>query len=323
MKSYESDASIIIISYNTKALTLECLAAVYRETEFASYEVVVVDNASTDGSSIAVAAEHAQVRLISSDTNLGFAGANNFAASTAKGRYILLLNPDTVVLNGAIDKLIYFADNNPKYGIYGGRTLFPDGSLNASSCFRKPTIWNSYCRALGISAFAKNSNLLSADVYGGWQRDTVREIDIVTGCFLLMRKSLWDKLGGFDTSYFMYGEDWDLCLRARKLGERSIHCPDAEIIHYGGASEPVRADRMVRLFQTRTQLYSTHWGPVSGRLLELSLWVWAWRCVLLDGVLGLMGRVQRRESAGTWWKVLRRHGEWSRFFRGYNQKENA
>lgn len=312
MKSQVS-VTTIVVSYNTKDLTLACLDSVYKNTKIIVPEVVVIDNASSDGSAEAIAAEFPQVRLIASYTNLGFAAGNNLAAREARGEYLLLLNPDTLVLDSAIDNLVQFVESNPKYGIYGGRTLFSDGTLNASSCFRKPTIWNSYCRALGISAMASNSSLLSADVYGGWQRDTVREIDIVTGCFLLMRRELWDRLGGFDPRYFMYGEDWDLCLRAQKLGERNVHCPDAEIIHYGGASEPVRADRMVRLFQTRTLLYASHWGFLRSRLLELSLWVWAFRCLAVDGLLGTMGKVSRKNTANSWWEVLKRHREWSSF----------
>lgn len=305
------DVSIIVVSFNTADLTLACLESVYRETSTSSTEVIVFDNASSDGSASAVEVEYPNAILSANASNLGFATANNVAASRANGRYILLLNPDTVVLREAIDKLVRFAERHPEYGIYGSRTVFPDGRLNPTSCWGKPTVWNSFCRATGLSALAKNSEFLCSDTYGGWQRDSVREVDLVSGCFLLIRRELWEELGGFDTSYFMYGEDWDLCLRARALGARCVLCPDAEIIHYGGASEPVRADKLVRLFETRVKLYRTHWGFIQSRLLIGMLWLWAFRSFAMDTLLGLRGNTTRKNSAKAWRDVLRRHKAWN------------
>ena len=299
---------LILVSYNTCQFSRACLESATGENVVAS--TIVVDNASTDGSAEAIAAQFPEIRLIASDVNLGFAAANNLAAREASGTYILLLNPDTVVLDGAIDRLVAFAEAHPDYGIYGGRTLFADGSLNPTSVWRKPTVWNTFCRSAGLSAVAKDSGLFSGDMYGGWARDTVREVDIVSGCFLLIRRSLWEELGGFDTSYFMYGEDWDLCLRARALGARCLFCPDAEIIHYGGASEPVRADKLVRLFQTKVKLFRQHWGPVSSRVLIAMLWLWAFRCYAMDAVLGFFGKEARKKSGQAWRDVLRRQREW-------------
>jgi len=309
--SVGTDASIVLVSFNTREMTLACAASVYEETRSDSAaKVILVDNASSDGSAEAIAEQFPEIRLIASESNLGFAAANNLAAREATGRFILLLNPDTVVLNQAIDRLVAFADANPDYGIYGGRTVFEDGSLNPTSVWRKPTVWNMFCRASGLSAMAKNSPLFSDDMYGGWERDSVREVDMVSGCFLLIRRALWEELGGFDTSYFMYGEDWDLCLRARALGARCLFCPDAEIIHYGGASEPVRSDKLVRLFQTKVKLYRTHWGFFSGWALILLLWLWIARCVVMDSLLGIAGRAARRKSAAAWRDVGRRYREW-------------
>ena len=309
--SKSCDVSVVVISYNTRKLTGECLRSVFAETRDVSFEVIVVDNASSDGSVAEITENCPQAKLVASSENIGFARANNLAMQGAHGRYVLLLNPDTVVLNGAIDKLVRFADSNPEYSIFGGRTLFPDGTLNPSCCWGKPTIWNTFCRAVGLSAAAPNSEFLNEDTYGGWQRDTVREVDLVSGCFLLMRRELWEHLAGFDASYFMYGEDWDLCLRAQAIGGRCLHCPDAEIVHYGGASEPVRADKLVRLFQTKVKLYRVHWGVVRSRILILMLWVWALRCIVMDSVLGYMGNATRARSGRAWREVLGRRREWT------------
>lgn len=305
-------ATIIIVSYNTRDTTLACLRSVYAETRRHSFEVIVLDNASADGSAEAVASEFPQVKLIASEENLGFALGNNKASAKARGTYILLLNPDTVVLDGALDGLLRFAEDNPQYGVFGGRTVFADGTLNPSSCWRKPTVWNSFCRSIGLSSLFKRSELFSGDTYGGWNRDSVRTVDFVSGCMMLTRRELWEELGGFDPSYFMYGEDWDLCLRAKRLGLESCICPDAEIVHYGGASESVHADKMVRLFSTRVKLYREHYGPVQGRILIAMLYVWALRGLLADGMLGLAGMVGRRRSSATWLEILRRRHEWVR-----------
>jgi GT2 family glycosyltransferase len=216
-----------------------------------------------------------------------------------------------VVLSGAIDKLVRFADENPQFGIYGGRTLYPDGSLNPTSCWGRMTIWNSFCRAIGLSSVLKNYEFFNGDSYGAWQRDTVREVEMVSGCFLLMRRSLWEELGGFDLSYFMYGEDADLCLRARALGARCVICPEAEIVHYGGASEPVRADKLVRLLNAKSRLCISYGGRVGGRLLIGTLWIWVLRRFVSDGLLGLLGNEERMKSASAWWEVAKRYAEWN------------
>jgi GT2 family glycosyltransferase len=220
-----------------------------------------------------------------------------------------LLNPDTVVLDGAIDKLLAFAKNNPQAGIWGGRTLFQDHSLNPLSCFRKMSLWNQFCRASGLAAIFKNTEFFNGEEFGGWQRDTVREVDIVSGCFLLIKRSLWLNLSGFDKKFFMYAEDADLCLRAQRFGVKPMITPDATIIHYGGASERVKSDKMVRLLKAKAELINTHWSswqkPV-GRLL-LQSWV-------LTRIIALTFRQLIRESDDlkSWKDVWSRRRDWVR-----------
>lgn len=269
--------SIIVISYNTREMTLACLRSVFAETVLHTFEMLVVDNESSDGSAEAIEAEFGdRVRMIHAGENLGFARANNLAANEANGKYLLLLNPDTVVLDGAIDKLFAFAQKHPEAGIWGGRTLFADGSLNPASCWQRQTLWSVFCRAVGLSSVFRGTTLFDPESYGSWQRDTVREVDIVTGCFFLIRHDLWERLGGFDPAFFMYGEEADLCLRARKLGARPMVTPQATIIHHGGASEKVRADKMVRLLTAKRMLIERHWSPwlvpVGRGLLGMSAW---------------------------------------------------
>lgn len=190
--------SIIIISYNTKEYTLECLRSVYEQTQGIAYEVLVVDNASADGSAEAIDQQYPAVTLIRSQENLGFARANNVAAEQARGEYLLLLNPDTVILDGALQKLHQFAVEHPSNLMYGGRTLYSDLSLNPTSCWRKPTLWSLFCYATGLVSIFRRNAFLDPESYGAWPRDSVRAVDIVTGCFLLIKKSFWDQLQGLD-----------------------------------------------------------------------------------------------------------------------------
>lgn len=265
------DVSIIVVSYNTRELTLDCLSSVIRETRRHRFEIAVVDNLSTDGSRAAIRNTFPDVHLIEPPKNLGFAKANNLAATQLSGRYLLLLNPDTVVLNGAIDRLVEFAETCSDSAIIGGRTVYPDGSLNRSSCWGRPSLWSAFCLGTGISVFGNYADCFDPETMRRWQRDSVKQVDIISGCFLLIKRDLWNLLGGFDPSFDMYGEDFDLCLRAREAGAVCLVYPDAEIIHYGSASEAVKADQLVRQMRARIQLMRKHWAPTTAALGELLL----------------------------------------------------
>ncbi len=208
------DVSILIVSYNTREMTLEAISSAVRETHDVSYEIIVVDNASTDGSADAIAAHPANPKLIRLQDNIGFGRGNNLAAEHSQGQYVLLLNPDTVVTDRAIDRLVAFARAQPRALIWGGRTIFADGSLNPASCWQRITLWNLVMRVTGLAALFPNSAVFNPEAYGSWPRDTVRDVDIVSGCFLMVPRAVWLALGGFDPTFFMYGEE-AICACAR------------------------------------------------------------------------------------------------------------
>ncbi|MFQ5655772.1 MAG: glycosyltransferase family 2 protein [Planctomycetota bacterium] len=300
----DPEASVLVISYNTRELTLACLESVFARAGRARLEVIVVDNSSADGSAGAIVEGFPQVRFIESAENIGFAGANNLAATNARGEFLLLLNPDTLVLPGAVEKILSFARSNPEAGIWGGRTYFEDGSLNPASCWRRITPWSMFCRGTGLTSLFRHSSFFNPEAYGGWPRDSVRRVDIVSGCFFLIRRELWQRLGGFDR------EEADLCLRARRLGCRPLVTPEACIIHYGGRSEASRAGKMVRLLKARRRLMARHWSPWSypfgcgmQRLWVLSRWV-AWK------ILELAGRKNASERSQAYAEVWQRRAEW-------------
>jgi GT2 family glycosyltransferase len=302
--------SIFVVSYNTRELTRECLRSILDSGLRAEYEIVLVDNASADGSADMVASEFPSVRLIRSPDNLGFAAGNNLARRHARGERLLLLNPDTRVLPGAIDRLLAFSQAHPEAGITGGRTLNDDGSLNPWSCRGRPTPWSLFCQASGLTTAFRFSPLFDPQSLGRWQRDSVREVDVVVGCFFMISRELWDALGGFDPVFFMYGEETDLCLRARAQGYRPMITPDAAIVHHGAASEPSEAHKLVRLLAAHVTLFRKHWSPLAQRfgLAMLSLWALS-RCA--GGALaGLCGSASGRARGRVWREVWRLRGQW-------------
>lgn len=304
------DLSILVISYNTRETTLACLRSVCAQTRSSTFELILVDNASVDGSVGAIAGEFPQATLIQNRENQGFARANNLAASAARGEFLLLLNPDTLVLDGAIDRILAFTKADRDSGIVGGRTLFADRSLNPASCWGAPTLWSAFCEASGVSAIFRSSPIFNREAMPDWGRDNMREVDIVSGCFMLVRTDVWRTLGGFDTRFHMYGEDADLCMRARKAGYRCLICPDATIIHLGGASEPVKADKMVRLFTAKAQLFAAHWRPTRAWLGVRTLDLWALTRLAAYSLAGIINCRYAKERA-TWRAIWSRRRLWS------------
>lgn len=304
-----TDLSIIVISYNTRKMTLACLKSIFQQTRDISFEVIVLDNNSQDNSAEEIAAAFPQVKLLALKENLGFAGGNNLAAREVSGEFLLLINPDTVVLDGAIQKLVRFAKANPAAGIWGGRTLFGDKTLNPASCWRKPSVWEIFCRSFMLASFFPNSFLFNTGSYGGWDRSTVRQVDVVSGCFFLLKRELWEKLNGFSSEFFMYGEEADLCLRAHRIGAKPMVTPEATIIHYGGASEKILADKMVKLLRAKRLIMKNYWSSWKYNLGKSIFLMYPLTRMAVSKTLGLFkGRFNK--NVDVWSELWRRRKEW-------------
>ena len=301
--------SIIVVNYNTREITLDCLRSVYQHPPKVPFELILLDNASVDGSVAAISSEFPQIRLIASQDNTGFAGGNNIASKSARGTRILLLNPDTLVFENSLNALWDFAERSPERGIWGGRTLFGDHTLNPSSCWAKISLWSLVCSASGLTMAFPESSLFNPEAYGGWRRDSEREVDIVTGCFLLIDTKLWNALNGFDPTFFMYAEEADLCLRARQMGARPAITANAEIVHLGGASETSAVDKVVKVMRGRVTLIRKHWSPTRVRLAIILYWLWAASRTAASQFLS-----GPRDAPGTakakWRGIWARRGEW-------------
>jgi N-acetylglucosaminyl-diphospho-decaprenol L-rhamnosyltransferase len=311
MSSEGQVVSVLIVSYNTAAMTVACIASVLAQSGAGLCQIIVVDNNSTDGSADAIASRFPNILLVRSLENLGFARANNLAARHATGDFLLLLNPDTVVLDDAIAKLVHFAQQKPQARIWGGRTVFADGTLNPYTCWRFMSLWSLATQATGLTSLFGNSDLFNREGYGGWKRDYVRDVELVVGCFLLIDRKLWAILGGFDPRFFMYAEEADLCFRSYAAGAKPAFTPDATIIHYGGASEPDASGKMIRLFRGKATFIHKHWSPATRRagLFLLGFHVWV-RLAAYEAVASVRHGDHILAARTKWRQVWQARREW-------------
>lgn len=229
------DVSIIIVNWNTCKITCECLQSVHEQTVKSKIEVIVIDNASTDDSVRMIKEKFPQVRLIENSANRGFAAANNQGIRVAKGRYLLFLNSDTLVLDGAIDKVVSFADGNPDAAVVGCCVLNADKTLQ-STCFMFPSVLNMLLSSTYLYKLFPKSKLFGRERMSWWDRTDVREVDVATGSFMLVRHEAIEQVGMMDEQFFMYAEETDWCYRFKQTGWKILFTPTAEIIHLGGAS---------------------------------------------------------------------------------------
>lgn len=222
------DVSIILVNYNTKELTLNCLNSIYEKTSGIDFEVVIVDNASVDGSCDAIKNQFPQVKLIENEKNLGFGKANNVGIKLSNAKYVLLLNTDTELINNAVKLLYDLMENDPSIGACGGNLFDKDknpvhsyGYLNTPKKF--------FCRMMGLRYLLK-------DQKNDANRDRVQEVEQIIGADLMLRKSALDKVGAFDERFFLYCEESELQFRISQGGYKIIYTPEPEIYHFEGAA---------------------------------------------------------------------------------------
>ncbi len=277
----EPEVAVVVVTYNSAEWISRCLDALPAALGDRRAHVVVVDNPATDDTADVVAARHPDVTLLRNARNVGFAAAVNVGAAASSAPWVLLLNPDTVPRPGSLARLLEFAENHPGHGLYGGRTLAEDGTLEPTSAWGAPSVWSTVCFATGLSSFFPRSRVFDPESLGRWQRDTVREVGIVTGCLLLADRGTWDRLRGMDERYFVYGEDADLSARARRIGLRPVITPDAEVVHAVGASSEEAGGNFALVFAGKVTYARTHFrGVAAGVVVWLLRAGVAWRATL-------------------------------------------
>jgi len=301
------DVAVIVVTYNSARQIEGCLKSAIGQRMGVSQQVIVLDNDSGDETVALVRDGFPGVQLIQPGRNLGFAAGCNLAARHAEAEFLLLLNPDTVVLDHAVDKVVAFARANPGHGLYGGRTLKIDGSLEPSSCWGLPSLWSLTMFATGLSMVARGNRILDPESLGRWKRDSVREVGVVTGCFLLVERTLWNRLEGFDERYFMYGEDADLALRCRLAGFRPVICPEATVVHEVGQSSATPIHKMMLLYRGKVRFFNVRFGRFARPVAVF---------LLLTGVAlravgsRVVGSLRGRGTVNDWLQVWARRGEW-------------
>jgi GT2 family glycosyltransferase len=241
-RSVESDLSIVIVNWNTRQLTLDCLRSISEQLSGFRAQIIVVDNASEDDSVKAIRSEFPQVVIIENCENLGFAKANNRGLRECTGRYVLLINSDVLLRDGCFLSLYDYIEQHPDIGVLGPRILNGDLSLQ-ESCKEFPTVWNTLCRAFALDSAFPNVRLFSSQLMRYWSHDNVQPVDILSGCFWMVRREALAQVGPLDERFFMYAEDKDWCKRYWKAGWSVVYYPGAEAIHLAASSsarDPIR-----------------------------------------------------------------------------------
>jgi len=252
------DVSVIIVGWSTQGLVDNCLASVFKETSGICCEVIYVDNGSTDGSVEMVRAKYPSVRVIANQENTGFVFANNQGIRGSQGRYVLLLNSDTIVLENAIAKAVRFADQHPEAAAIGCRVLNPDGTLQRS-CLVFHSLRNTFVMTFRLDKLFPWFQFFRNERMEGWDYGQVCEVEVIVGCFSLVRRKAIDQAGLMDADYFFYGDDRDWCYRFHQAGWKMLYTPEPRIIHFGGQTAKRQADQfLLQQYGTLLQFMRKH-----------------------------------------------------------------
>jgi GT2 family glycosyltransferase len=276
------DLSVVIVNYNTRDLLRDCLHSVLASQGSLSYEVIVVDNHSPDGSARMVGREFPQVKLIASETNGGYAYANNLGLRQAQGAHLLLLNPDTVLPSTALQDMLSFVQAHPEAGVAGPKLLLKDGSLDLACRRSFPSLEVSFYRLAGLSKRYPNSPRFNRYNLGYLDPEQVAEVDSVVGAFMWIRREALEQAGLLDERFFAYAEDIDLCYRIKiEHGWKVYYDPAVVVMHYKGQASRQRATRMTIEFYRAMWLF--HRKHYAQRTFFLVNWA------IAAGTVGLCG----------------------------------
>jgi GT2 family glycosyltransferase len=229
------DVSFVIVNWNTKDLTLKCIRSIIATKSAYSQEIIVVDNASGDGSVDAIKNEYPSVTVLSNGINLGFAKANNMGIERSTGRYICLVNSDVEVFADTVSFIIGYMESNLGVGIVGPRILFPDLTLQ-NSCRKYPNLWTKFCETAALNRIFPKTAIFSGEHMTHFAHDRFKKLESMAGCFMLIRREALSNVGLFDEQYFIYSEETDLCKRMNAAGWGIVFLPEVSVIHHHGAS---------------------------------------------------------------------------------------
>ncbi|MBK8989179.1 MAG: glycosyltransferase family 2 protein [Chloroflexi bacterium] len=300
------DLSIIIVNWNVRELLRDCLNSIDSRRGGMALEVIVVDSASSDGSAAMLAADFPWVTLIACDENVGFPRGNNLGIAKANGRYILLLNPDTAVVDDALTTLFTYLQGQPDVGIVGAQLLNGDGSVQ-SSRRRFPTLATAFFESTWLQPLAP-PRLLARYYVRDLPDDQTADVDWVTGACMMAPRTAVEAIGGLDEAYFMYSEELDWCRRFKDAGWRVVYLPTAQIIHYEGkSSEQAVVARHINFQRAKLRYFRKYHSRLAAGLLRSFLLLNYLAQLVVEAVKGLLGhkRPLRRQRVRAYWAVLR------------------
>lgn len=298
--------SIIIVNWHSNCHLASCLKSINLQTRSELFEVIVVDNASFDGCAEMLASGYPDVHFIQSTENLGFARANNLGAKVARGEVLLFLNPDTVIHDRAIEKMLEITLGHPYAGAVGARLLNPDGTIQTSCVQAFPTVLNQFLDADALRSLAPNSRLWGIRALRVFGQMPV-PVEAVSGACLMLRRDVFENVGGFPTQYFMYGEDLDLCFRLVQMGRINLHCPHAVVTHFGGGSSRNCATGFaaVMIRESVMRFLVEHHGRWSARFYRFLMGCSAlFRLALLVMAKKFTGRAHEYDASVSKWKSI-------------------
>jgi GT2 family glycosyltransferase len=258
--------SVVIVSWNAKSYLLKCLQSIVEQRHDDLIEVIVVDNASTDGSPEAVNEHFPAVTVIRNPDNYGFARANNIGIAATTGDYLMLVNSDVEVRPDCFRKMVAYMESHAEVGILGPKIVGTNGKTQRS-CMGYPSLWNTFTRALALDSMFPGSARFGGQLLTYWGHDDIRSVGVINGCFWMVRRAAMDQVGLLDERFFIYGEDVDWCKRFNTGGWKVTFYPDAEALHYGGASS---ANAPVRFYLEMQRAQYQYWTKHHSRIASFS-----------------------------------------------------
>jgi GT2 family glycosyltransferase len=280
--------SVVIVNYNTERLLKACLESVYAGVNGTPLDIWVVDNHSQDQSVTMVRSLFPRVKIIENPSNVGFSRANNLVVAQSQSDYILLLNPDTLIIGDAIERVVKFMKEHPEVGIAGCKVLNRDGTLQLACRRSIPTPKVAFYRLSGLSRLFPKSRIMARYNMTYEDPEQTHEVDAVSGAFLMIRRKVVEQIGLLDERFFMYGEELDWCLRAKRAGWTVMYYPDARIVHYKGESTKYNSRKAaVEFYRAMYLFHKKHF---------------AGDCSLLTNLLIYTGILVR--ALGSWRKLV-------------------
>ncbi len=306
------DLTIVIVSWNVRDLLCRCLGSLFDVQRSVNgdelrTEVIVVDNASTDGSPEMIRARFSGVRLVVNRENRGFTAANNQGLALAQGRYLLLLNPDTEVLGDALETMVRYVDAHPEVGVLGPQLRYPDGSLQLSRR-RFPTFATALVESTVVQEWWRDNPILRRYYVADIPDDVLQPVDWLVGACLLVRREVYEQVGGLDEGFFMYSEELDWCRRIKATGWEVVYLPTAVVVHHEGkSSEQVVPARHIHFQSSKVRYFRKHHGAFQAELLRWFLLATYVYQLAREGLKWLVGhkRPLRAERVRAYRQVLK------------------